>query len=555
MKTAEYSVNEMKNLLDTMSGMYDVARVVDPIECRLLEFGSDGSISIDRHCYGIWNAEHKCANCSSAAACRTGCHQEKAERFQDQIYHIQSNPVRLRLPDGGAYNAVVELVSIEKESESAVPANDRAAENVGQKAVQHRAFHDSLTDTLNAGAFYERARDAIMAEPHRAWVLASGNIMDFRLINTLFGVLKGNAVLIETAARLRRIAEEAGGLCGRLGGDQFTLLLPDEAYREASLLAAAQALTEAFSGGLFTFCIHFGVYRTADASIPISVMCDRANSALRTIRRDWRRTIAYFDDAIMRKSLFEQEIISGFDDALKSGQFRMYLQPLAREDGTIYGAEALTRWHRPDGSVVMPGDFIETLENAGAIHRLDMYIWERAVRLLREWKGTPRENLTISVNMSAKDFYSIDLYAVLTELVERYEVDSGKLKLEITETALLDDPEKTDGVISKLRGRGFHVVIDDFGTGYSSLSLLRDIRADALKIDMSFLHEMEHKQRSRIILESVIGMAASLGMDVVTEGVETETQLKTLAEMGCFHYQGYYFSRPVPAEEFERLLR
>ena len=232
----------------------------------------------------------------------------------------------------------------------------------------------------------------------------------------------------------------------------------------------------------------------------------------------------------------------------------MYLQPLVRADGSVFGAEALARWCRPDGTVVPPADFIETLENAGLIQRLDTYIWELAVQRLAAWKGTPREKLSVSVNMSAKDFYSVDVYEVLTGLVDRYGVDSSLLRLEITETALLVEPEKSDAVVSRLRERGFLVEIDDFGKGFSSLSLLKNLQADVLKIDMSFLREIRDRERSRIILRSVISLAEALGMDVISEGVETAQQLRALSDMGCAHFQGYYFSKPLPVEEFEVYL-
>jgi EAL domain-containing protein (putative c-di-GMP-specific phosphodiesterase class I) len=180
-----------------------------------------------------------------------------------------------------------------------------------------------------------------------------------------------------------------------------------------------------------------------------------------------------------------------------------------------------------------------------------MYIWELAVRQLAAWKGTKNGNLSISVNMSAKDFYSIDVYKTLTGLVEKYGVESAKLRLEITETALLVEPDKSDAVVSRLRARGFLVEIDDFGKGYSSLSLLKNIQADVLKIDMDFLREIQNDARSKVILKSVINLADSLGMDVITEGVETEQQLEILRDMGCGLYQGFYFSRPIPIEEFE----
>ena len=551
MRATEYTVKEIQSLLDNMSGMYDLARVVDPIECRILEFHHDGTVNMNKSCYGIWNAGKKCNNCSSAMACQTGCRQEKDEFFQDKVFHIQSNPVTLKLPDGGAYDAVVELVTIDK-NKTIQKANDRAAENVDHMAARYQSIHDSLTKVLNSGSFYELARDMIVKNPGSSWVMITGNIMNFRLVNTLFGVLKGNEVLTKTASALQQIAETSSGICGRVGGDQFALLMPQHTYREEALLDTAQALSAAFNCGIYTYCIHFGVYRIEDASIPVSVMCGRANTALYTIRDSLRETVAYFDDAMLQKSLFEQEVISGFDEALRSGQFQMYLQPLAGENGSVFGAEALVRWRKPDGTIIMPGAFIEILEQVGLIHELDRYVWECAVMLLSMWKGTEKQDMAISVNMSAKDFYSFDVYKELTDLIERYQVDSRLLRLEITETALLEDPEKSNDIISRLRNRGFLVEIDDFGKGYSSLSMLKDIRADVLKIDISLLREIESKERSRIILESVINMANSLGMEVITEGVETEEQLRTLSDMGCHHFQGYYFSRPVPASDFER---
>ena len=549
MRATEYTVEGLKGFLQQMSDKYALARVVDPIECRIIELQDDGRIGMNESCYGIWNAEQKCINCSSAMACRTGCHQEKAEHFQDKDYFIQSNPIKLRLSDGSVYDAVVELVNVEKETKG--PVNNRESENIGTRAAHYLAHHDSLTNVLNADAFYELSRDLSNDSPEKSWVMITGNIMNFRLVNTLFGVQKGNEVLVRTASMLKEISEEARGLCGRLGSDQFALLIPRDRFKEESLSTVAHALAEIYNSGIYTFYIHFGVYEIDDPSIPVSVMCGRANSALRTIRENMTRTVAYFNDAILQSIVLEQKILGGFNEALEQGQFKMYLQPLVREDGGVIGAEALARWCRPDGTVLMPGSFIETLETAGLIHKLDRYMWELAVKQLSAWKGTPKGEMTISVNVSAKDFYSIDVADVMTGLVEKYGVDSRLLRLEITETALLGKPDQCDAIVSRLRRKGFLVEIDDFGKDNSSLGLLKDIRADVLKIDMSFLREITEKERSRTILKSLIGMAYSLGMEVISEGVETEQQLRTLTEMGCSHFQGYYFSRPIPADEFD----
>ena len=552
MEKKEFTVDELRSHLEQMSGTYDLARVVDPIECRIIELHDDGSISMNHKCYGIWNADRKCINCSSSLACRTGCHQEKTEQFDNRIFDIQSDPVTLKTPDGEAFPAVMELVNIRKEGSSDPSANDREAENHGHSAAEFMAVHDHLTKVLSAGPFYEKARELLDEQSGIPWVMISADIMNFRLVNTLFGVMKGNEVLVTTAALLDRAAESSGGICGRLGGDQFALLLPQSAYTESLLLDTENELSGYFSSGVFTFRVHFGVYVIEDTSFPVSVIYGRANSALRTIREDITRVIACYDDEMLRKTLIEQKIISGFEDALGSGRFLMYLQPLVSENGRITGAEALARWRRTDGSIVMPGEFIPTLENAGLIHHLDRHIWELAVRQLKEWQGSSLEDISISVNMSAKDFYSIDVFDVLTDLVERYNVDSSRLRLEITETALLEEPEKSNMIISRLRGRGFTVEIDDFGKGYSSLSLLKDIRADVLKIDMSLLNEIESNPRSRIILGSVINMADLLGMDVITEGIETLQQHETLMSLGCRHFQGFLFSPPVPVSEFEK---
>ena len=549
-KTAEYTVEELKLFLKEMSEKYALARVVDPIECRIIELQDDGRIRMKESCYGIWNSEQKCINCSSALACRTGCHQEKAEHFKDNYYFVQSNPVKLKLLNGSVYDAVVELVEVRKDSDAAV--NNREAENVGSRAAHYLAHHDSLTNVLNADSFYELVRGMIQSSPDKAWVMISSNIMNFRLVNTLFGDQKGNEVLAKTASLLNELSESSRGLCGRLGSDQFAVLIPKSEYAEERLTDIARTLAETYNSGIYRLYIHFGVYEIYDSSIPISVMCGRANLALRTIREDLTRTVAYFDHAVFQKLLFEQTVLGHFDEALSGGQFKMYLQPQVTKDGSVIGAEALARWHRPDGTIVMPGDFIETLETAGQIHKLDRYIWELAVKQLSMWKNTDKQKLTISVNVSVKDFFNMDVVRVMTELVEKYGVDSHLLRIEITETAVLGNPYACGAIMSELRQKGFLVEIDDFGKDNSTLSFLKDIKADVLKIDMSFLREIRKNERSRVILQSIISLADSLGMDVITEGVETKDQLHILTEMGCIYFQGYLFSRPVPVDIFER---
>jgi EAL domain-containing protein (putative c-di-GMP-specific phosphodiesterase class I) len=229
----------------------------------------------------------------------------------------------------------------------------------------------------------------------------------------------------------------------------------------------------------------------------------------------------------------------------------MFLQPQCDGSGQAHGAEALVRWQHPSRGLLSPFFFIDILEKAGLVHRLDNYIWNKAAQQLASWKNTKNSDYHISVNISTKDFYLLDLYETFVDLVNEYEIEPARLKLEITETALMTDFNKNMDIIRKLQNYGFMIEIDDFGSGYSSLNMLKDISADILKIDMGFLRASENEVKGRDILETIIELAQKLGMEVITEGVETKKQLDMLNAMGCGMYQGYYFSKPIPVGEFE----
>lgn len=201
--------------------------------------------------------------------------------------------------------------------------------------------------------------------------------------------------------------------------------------------------------------------------------------------------------------------------------------------------------------MISPGQFIPVFEKNGLISDVDKYIWETACEKLREWKKEGREDLYISVNISPRDFYFLNLYEIFTGLVEKYEIKPQNLKLEITETAVIMDFNRQMELISRLRKYGFSVEMDDFGSGNSSLNLLKDMYVDVLKIDMVFLQKAQDEERSRKILQMIISLSKQLDMPVITEGVETESQVRFLDDMGCDIFQGYYFARPMPVDQFE----
>ena len=239
----------------------------------------------------------------------------------------------------------------------------------------------------------------------------------------------------------------------------------------------------------------------------------------------------------------EQEFNNEMDWALKTGQFHVYIQPVVSLDtGKIVSGEALIRWFHPEKGIISPGDFIPFFERNGFIVKLDAYIREEVVKIL--------EKTPVSVNISRLEFYAPEFSKNLIALVEKHHVDPSLLRLEITESAYMDDPEQLLREMDILRRSGFKILIDDFGSGYSSLNMLKDASADIIKLDMKFLSGNDSYGREKNILASMVRMAREIGMETVAEGIETEEQAAFLKKMGCEYGQGYYYAKPMPLEEF-----
>ena len=234
------------------------------------------------------------------------------------------------------------------------------------------------------------------------------------------------------------------------------------------------------------------------------MMIDKCNLAINTIKGDYTKRVAYFDDALLHKEVEKNMIINEFEQALALGQIQIYLQAQTKADGTVTGAEALARWIHPTKGLIAPNEFIPTLEATGLIYKLDLFVWELATQQLALWHEKGRDDLYLSVNISVQDQYYLDVYEVFTGLVEKYHIDPRKLKLEITETLFVSELENHKNMLERLQSYGFEVEIDDFGSGYSSLNILKDIKADVIKIDMGFLQETKNVDRSQSILRSLI---------------------------------------------------
>ena len=295
--------------------------------------------------------------------------------------------------------------------------------------------------------------------------------------------------------------------------------------------------------------------KTDKEELTVSDIVDRAQLAIAGIKNDYNRCVALYDDKLREDKIWEQKITSELAGAVAGGQIIPYLQPQYGADGRLEGGEVLVRWNHPVAGLLAPYKFIPILEKNGLIAVIDKCIWEEACKILSSWskRTDGYEKLSLSINISPKDFYFLDIFQVITSLVEEYSVSPDKLHLEITESSVMNNAADNIKAINSLREYGFTVEMDDFGSGYSSLNMLKDMPVDILKIDMVFLGKTSDYKKSKIILSSIVNMANNLEMPQITEGVETKDQLDMLKEMGCKLFQGYYFSKPVPLSEFEKL--
>lgn len=429
---------------------------------------------------------------------------------------------------------------------------DRTKEILKVKEEYWLSTHDPLTGLYNKARFCEKAEKYISNHPEEDLMILCTDIKDFKMINDFLGAPIGDTVLMNFAGILREQVTKAI-VTGHLVNDVFAVLIKKKDYQEQDFTREDQRDFFVGLNAEITFPIlnYVGIYEITDTTIPVSVMCDRARLAIASIKGDYSRHVAYYDDALRENILHEQELVGELQNAIQQKQLRMYLQPQTTADGTLLGAEALVRWIHPTKGLINPGDFIPIFEQNGLISTVDRYIWETACIRLRKWKDEGLDHLYISVNISPRDFYFLDIYQEFTSLVKKYDIHPGNLNLEITESAVAMDSDRQIELINKLRHYGFTVEMDDFGSGYSSLNMLKDLPVDVLKIDMEFLRAASDESRSRTILKMIIELSAQLNMDVITEGVETKEQVKFLSDMGCRMFQGFHFARPMNEQDFE----
>ena len=420
--------------------------------------------------------------------------------------------------------------------------------------LEFRANYDSMTGLYNNERFCKFTEEYLFMYPERNFAIIAVDIDRFRMINDRYGIEAGNRCLQHMGNIIKQnLAED--NIASRYQSDVFHILINYK--NDQDILKYVEELTQQFTfdeATKYGSTLAFGVYKIEDRKIPVRLMCDRASLAKKEIKGNVLCNIAVYNDAIRILMEEQAEIESEMQAALDHKEFVMYLQPkydLATEK--LCGAEALVRWQHPIKGLRMPGDFLPLFEHNGFVKNLDEYMWESAAKYLADLEKR-NIRIPISVNISRVHINNTCLIEVLGGIVEKYQINPQLLELEITENLFMQDVSLLYDSMLELKEAGFIIEMDDFGSGYSSLNMLRDAPVDVIKIDRFFLDEVMSTKRGRIIVENSITMSKQLGLRVVAEGVETREQVEFLKGAGCDYAQGYYYSKPISIEEFEKLL-
>ena len=413
---------------------------------------------------------------------------------------------------------------------------------------------DILTDSYNEEYFYQCAKEMIEAKPSDYYDLISVDMERFKLFNDVYGMKEGDRLLQYIAGKLNSVAAKEDGICARFNADRFMLLYPHHTELKPLVNNIKRYLDRYATQGM-KLRLKYGIYHATDSSLSVITMCDRAKLAADQVKGQYDQDFSYYDDSMRRRLIQEQQLTDEMQDALHAGEFEVYLQPkYDLVNNRVGGAEALVRWKHPERGLILPAEFIPFFERNGFITELDLHVWRRTCEILAGLKRQKLPMLPISVNVSRRDFYKLDLPLVLSEMVEEYGLQPEFLHLEITESAYIEDPHHLVETVSKLKKLGFVVEMDDFGTGYSSLNMLTELSIDVLKMDMRFLQSEEDRKsgdrNKNEVIRFVVELAQWMGLKVVAEGVETEKQIALLRVINCQYAQGFYYAKPMPAKLF-----
>jgi len=437
-----------------------------------------------------------------------------------------------------------------------------------EEEIRFLAYHDALTGLPNRKAFYSRLEDNILQSQgfagekrrHRLskWALMFMDLDRFKYINDTLGHEVGDALLRIVAERLRESVRKSDFVF-RLGGDEFTIIL-NALHDAADIIKVVQKIRESIAQpcviqehALYV-TISLGISLYPEDGDDVETLVKKADMAMYAAK-DEKEGYRFFTEEMNQKALERMNLESNLRHALHENQLTMYYQPLVNEHHSIVGTEALLRWEHPQFGLISPGKFIPIAEETGAIVPIGKWAMYTACQQTVRWHQMGFSNFYVAINLSTRQFREPDLVDVVMHVLETTGLPASCLKLEVTESGIMDNPEEAAVKMQQLRQKGIHFSIDDFGTGYSSLSYLKRFPIDTLKIDRSFVTDATTNTDDQEIIKTIIAMARNLHLDIVAEGVETREQEEFLAYHGCQMMQGFFFGRPMTAENFEELLQ
>lgn len=423
-----------------------------------------------------------------------------------------------------------------------------------QSSKKQSQYLDELTGINNQQGFFEYTEQMLKEFPDTSFCLIYWNIRKFRTTNDLFGWEAGDKILIHWANTLRGILQDERSVYARLDHDNFICCVTEDFLKHDDWTKLGEICYTA-EGTEYHFYSCCGLYRITDRTLPLSNMIDKARAAMETIKNNYMTLYAWYDESMWNSLLEEQRMNVEFKKAIEEKQFKVYYQPICRSsDGLITSAEALIRWQHPIKGMISPGAFIPLFEKNGFISILDRYVWNEVCAMQQSRLDQGLATVPVSVNVSRVEFYNPALCDDIRDIAKKHNISPDLLKIEITESAYADNPVQVMDAVKKLHAYGFSVLMDDFGSGYSSLNMLKDLPIDVLKIDMRFLDDLDKDQKAAIMLESIIRLAKWMKLSVVSEGVETQREWEYLRSVECDSVQGYFFYKPMPQEDFIKLL-
>lgn len=406
----------------------------------------------------------------------------------------------------------------------------------------------NITNDKNPSFFANEVREIVNRNPQCNYALIQFDIAKFKLVNDQYGEGFGTEILNFIIDRLCIICGRER-LYARLSADLFMLFTPYETVQD--IYDLIECITRDLSSYKnVNYRLDFGVCPITDINVSLRTYGDNAALARKSVKNNALINVAFFDEALKQDVRKRKFLEDQMESALKNGEFVMFLQPkYSISQNKMIGAEALVRWLHPEYGLIQPSDFIPLFEQNNFIIKVDYYIWEQACKTIRNWMDDGITPIPISVNMSQKHLYNQDFIRILNDLIAKYRIDRKYLEIEITESA--SGPDVISSV-NLLKQNGYILLMDDFGSGYSTFGSLKDTRFDILKIDKSLLQDFIGSDRGEKIVEYIIKMVRSIGLDLIAEGVENHEQTEFLSRCGCDKVQGYYYAKPMSLESFNK---